>query len=116
MAFWIHRYIICVRRVISPAIWQRAMNTVLQGLQGFHCNIDDMIIMGKTTEEHLSNLEEVLRRLDRYGMRANVQKNEFLKDIIEFCGNVIDSERLRKTTERVSAVLNDPMPKKHFRA
>lgn len=95
----------------APPIWQRAMDTVLQGLPGVHYNMDDMVITGKTTEEHLNNLEQVLRRLDRYGLRGNVQKSEFVKDRIDFCGHVIDSKGLHKTTEKVSAVLNAPMPK-----
>lgn len=78
--------------------------------------MDDMIITGKTKKEHLNNLEQVLRRLDRYVLRANVQKSEFLKNRIKFCGHVIDSEGLHKTTENVSAVLNAPLPKKSFRA
>lgn len=31
-----------------------------------------------------NNLEQVLRRLDRYDLRGNVQTSEFLKDRIEF--------------------------------
>lgn len=73
--------------------------------------MDDMIKPEKTAEEHLNNLEQVLRRLDRYGLRENVQKSEFLKDRIEFCGHVIDSEGLHKTTENVPAVLNAPVQK-----
>lgn len=44
-----------------------------------------------------NNLEQVLRRLDRYDLRGNVQKSEFLKDRIEFCRHVIDSKGLHKT-------------------
>lgn len=46
--------------------------------------------MGIDTEEHLNNLKQVVRRLNRHGRRANVQKNEFLKDEIDFCGHGID--------------------------
>ncbi|XP_061164466.1 uncharacterized protein K02A2.6-like [Saccostrea echinata] len=95
----------------APAIWQRAMDTVLQGLEGVHCNMDDMIITGRTPEEHLKNLEQVLKRLDRYGLKANVDKSEFLKDKIEFCGHVIDAEGLHKTSKKIEAVLNAPEPK-----
>lgn len=56
------------------------MDTVLQGIYGVYCNMDDMIITGKTIEEQLNNLEKALVRLDWYGLIANVQKNEFLKE------------------------------------
>lgn len=58
-----------------------------------------------------NNLEQVLIRLNRYDLRGNVQKSEFLKDRIEFCRHVIDSKGLHKTTEKVSAVLNASVPK-----
>ncbi|XP_061170894.1 uncharacterized protein K02A2.6-like [Saccostrea echinata] len=95
----------------APAIWQRAMDKVLQGIKGVHCNMDDMIITGRTPEEHLKNLEQVLKRLDRCGLKANVDKSEFLKDKIEFCGHVIDAEGLHKTSKKIEAVLNAPEPK-----
>ncbi|XP_033758151.1 uncharacterized protein K02A2.6-like [Pecten maximus] len=60
----------------APAMWQRAMDTVLQGLKGVQCIIDDMLITGSTDEEHLQNLEAVLERLDRYGLR--LRKDKFL--------------------------------------
>lgn len=47
---------------LAPAIWQTAKDTVLKGLQGIHFNFDDVIMTEKTTEEHLNNLEQVLRR------------------------------------------------------
>ena len=46
-----------------PAIWQRAIDQILQGIPGIQCILDDMIVSGKTDEEHLENLESVLKRL-----------------------------------------------------
>ena len=39
----------------APAIWQRAMDQVLQGIPFTSCVLDYMIISGKTDEEHLAN-------------------------------------------------------------
>ena len=44
----------------APTIFQRTMDTILQGLEGVAWYIDDIIITGKITEEHLKHLEEVL--------------------------------------------------------
>lgn len=46
----------------APAIWQRAIEQVLQGVPFTSCVLDDMIISGKTDEEHLANLEAFLKR------------------------------------------------------
>lgn len=36
----------------APALWQRAMDQVLQGIEGVQCYIDNIIISGKEKEEH----------------------------------------------------------------
>lgn len=58
-------------------MWQRTMDTVLQGISGVKCIIDDMIITGSSEKEHLRNMEAVLTRLDEYNVRVNLNKCEF---------------------------------------
>ena len=58
----------------APALWQRAMDQVLQGLSGVQCYIDDIILTGKTEEEHLTTMDQVLTRLEENGLKANKEK------------------------------------------
>ena len=46
----------------APATFQRLMNSILAGLQWTTClvYIDDIIIVGRTFDEHLNNLQHVL--------------------------------------------------------
>ena len=46
----------------APATFQRLMDVVLSGLQWTSCLVylDDIIVMGRTFEEHLSNLDSVV--------------------------------------------------------
>lgn len=39
------------------------MDQVLQGLPGIACYIDDILVTGRTDEEHMRNLEAVFKRL-----------------------------------------------------
>lgn len=94
----------------APAIWQRTIDQVLEGTLGTSCILDDMIITGRDDEEHLANLEEVLRRLQHHGLRANKAKCEFIKEKITYCGHDIDSNALHKSAEKVEAVLKAPLP------
>lgn len=87
----------------APAIWQRTMNQVLNGLGGVQCMLDDMIITGSSDEMHLHNLRNVLQRLQNYGLRANLQKCYFLKENVTYCGHEISAEGL-------GAVLSHVMP------
>ena len=96
--------------ISAPAIWQRTIDQVLEGTSGTSCILDDMIITGKNDDEHLANLEEVLRRLQAHGLRANKAKCEFFKEKITFCGHNIDRHGLHKSLEKVEAVLKAPRP------
>ena len=44
----------------SPAIFQRTMDTLLQGIEGVSVYLDDILVTGPTEEEHLKTLERVL--------------------------------------------------------
>ena len=74
----------------APGIFQRVIDTVLQGIPGVVAYLDDILITGPTQEEHLAALEEVLKRLSKAGLRANLKKCEFMKSSVTYLGHVID--------------------------
>ena len=90
----------------APAIWQRSMDQVLEGVKGTSCILDDMIITGKDDDEHFKNLEEVLKRLEQHGLRAKKEKCQFFQEKITYCGHEVDKHGLHKTKEKVNAVVN----------
>ena len=69
------RYNLLPFRVASAhSIFQRMMENLLQGIQGVCVYIDDILISGRTNEEHLEHLDEVLRRLAEARMRLKKNK------------------------------------------
>ena len=69
-----------------------------------------MIITSKTDEEHLENLEKLLKQLQDAGLKVNKEKCEFFRDRVQFCEHEIDSKGLYKTQEKIEAVVNGPRP------
>ena len=55
----------------SPSIFQRLMNMVLAGLNWDVClvYIDDVIVMGKSFEDHVRNVAQVFQRLRQAGFK-----------------------------------------------
>lgn len=94
----------------APSIWQRTMDQILQGLPGVHCILDDMIVTGKTDKEHLRNLDSVLQRLQKLGLRANLEKCYFFKDSVQYCGHEVTKDGIWKTKDKIDAVLRTPAP------
>ncbi|VDI15022.1 Hypothetical predicted protein [Mytilus galloprovincialis] len=69
-----------------------------------------MIITASTDEEHLNNLESVLKRLGQYRLKANIDKCDFFKDSVTFCGHVIDKHGFHKKQDKIEAIRNAPAP------
>lgn len=63
------------------SVFQRTMDTILQGLEGVVDYIDDMLVTGKTYEEHLTmcNLDKVLERLRQFSQSIGYQIDAALK-------------------------------------
>ena len=62
------------------------MDQILQGMKSVTCYIDDVSITGETDEEHLSNLEEVLRRFCDRNVRLKKENCKFMRDSVEYSG------------------------------
>ena len=94
----------------APALWQRAMDSVLAGVPKMKCIIDDIIVTGKDDAEHLSNLEEVLQRLAKSGLRLNLEKCAFFQERVEYCGHAVSSEGLHTLPSKMDAIGSAPPP------
>ena len=95
----------------APSIFQRTMETLLQGIKGVLVYIDDILITGPTTEEHLSTLDKVFEKLSVAGLRLNKSKCFFLQPSIEYLGHIIDKDGLHPTEEKVRAIKEAPKPR-----
>ena len=86
------------------------MDGVLSGLQGVASYIDDIIVTGKTKQEHLQNLDSVLTRLEQAGFHLNRAKSAFMLPSIQYLGHVISAEGIQPSKEKVRALLEAPTP------
>ena len=94
----------------APAIFQRIMDNLLQGIPQVCVYLDDILVTGKSTEEHLKNLEEVLSRLRNAGMRLKRSKCAFLLPQVEYLGHQISEKGLQPTTQKLRAIVEAPAP------
>lgn len=50
------------------------MDQILLGIPNTHCYLDDILITGRNNGEHLKTLDQVLTRLEEYGLRLQREK------------------------------------------
>ena len=68
------------------------------------------MITGKTDAEHLSNIEEVLKRLQENGLRVKPAKCKFMQSSVEYLGHCINASGVHTTDGKVEAILKAPVP------
>ena len=87
-----------------------AIEGILQGIPYVCVYIDDIQVTGKSEEEHLQTVDEVLLRLEAAGLRLKRDKCTFMLPSVEYLGHTISAEGLQPTTEKVRAIVEAPAP------
>ena len=72
---------------------------------------DDILISGKSREEHLLALDEVLSRLEEAGLHLQEKKCILMAPEVVYLGHKIDAEGLHPLAEKEDAVCAAPAPK-----
>ena len=90
----------------APSVFQQAMHTVLRGLLGKIClaYLDDIIVIGKTAEEHAKNLDLVLQRLHQHRFYCNLDKCQFALNEIKYLGHVVTATTVKPDPYKVSVL------------
>ncbi|PIO65756.1 reverse transcriptase [Teladorsagia circumcincta] len=75
----------------APGIFQQIMDSMIAEQNGCAAYLDDVIVTGRTMEEHTANLEALFERIHEFGFRVRVEKCSFLMPQIRYLGNIIDA-------------------------
>lgn len=94
----------------APAVFQKTMDGILQGIPNTICYLDDILVTGRNEVEHLSNLERVLSRLKERGMRLRRDKCRFMQERVDYLGHTLDAQGIHTSTQKVKAILEAPTP------
>ncbi|CAH8585581.1 unnamed protein product, partial [Dicrocoelium dendriticum] len=96
----------------APATFQRLMQKVLHELMPHKCLVylDDVIVHGKTKDEHLNNLAEVLTRLVNVGLKLQPTKCHLLQTEVTYLGHVISGMGIRTDPRKTEQVRLWPTP------
>ena len=70
----------------APEHFQRRMSEVLGDLEGVVGMVDDVLVHGRSQEEHDERLFKVLERLQKEGLTLNKEKCKFSTSQVSFLG------------------------------
>ncbi|KRX12461.1 Retrovirus-related Pol polyprotein from transposon 17.6, partial [Trichinella nelsoni] len=97
----------------APATFQRLMENVLRGLtfKGCLVYLDDIIVYGRTEEEHLERLAKVLHRLQSVGLKIRPDKCQLMRRSVRYLGHVVTQHGIGTDPEKTAAVQEWPRPR-----
>ena len=96
----------------APATFQRLMQTILRNETWQICVVymDDIMIFGKTIEEHNSRLTTIFERLSQSNLRLSPKKCQFLQSSITYLGHIISKDGVSTDPEKISKISSWPSP------
>ncbi|GBO11509.1 Retrovirus-related Pol polyprotein from transposon 297 [Araneus ventricosus] len=96
----------------APATFERLMETVLRGLTPEACLVylDDIIIVGRTFQEHLNNIHKVFQRLQKANPKLSPNKCRFFRKEVSYLGHIISADGVKTDPEKTKAVVDWPPP------
>ena len=96
----------------APATFQRVIETALRGLQWYITvlYLDDIIVFGRSFEDHLCNLALVFDRLQNANLKLKAKKCRFFCKEVNFLGHVVSESGIRTDPEKTNVVKNWKRP------
>jgi len=87
------------------------MSSLLNGMPGVVCLMDNVLIFGKSQAEHDAHLEVVLKCLISAGITLNPDTSEFSKSELKFLGHIVNSHGVQVDPSKTEAILQMHPPK-----
>lgn len=94
----------------SSEIFTQCMNDIFQGLPGVCTYVDDILIFGKTLDEHNQNLKNVLIKAREYNLRFSKKKVQFCVQQIKYLGFILSSDGIAIDSSKLESIQNFKPP------
>lgn len=96
----------------APATFQRLMERAVGDMHLLQVLVylDDLIIFGRSLEEHEERLLKVLDRLGEVGLKVSLDKCQFCLPKVKFLGHIVSADGVSPDPAKLAAVTNWPQP------
>lgn len=96
----------------APSTFQRLMEKAVgdMNLLEVLVYLDDLIVFGKTLEEHETRLFKVLDRLEESGLKVSLDKCQFCQPQVKYVGHIISEKGIATDPAKIEAVTNWKQP------
>ena len=96
----------------APAFFQHMVDSILDKLVWDICvaYLDDMFILGKSWEEHITNCEKVFDKLAKAKLKINLNKSEFAYNEVDYLGHHVSADGISPASKNIAPITKFPRP------
>ncbi|CAI5686131.1 unnamed protein product [Oreochromis niloticus] len=96
----------------APPTFQRLMEKAVGDMHVLEALVylDDIIVFGRTLEEHEKRLFKVLDRLEEVGFKVSIDKCQFCRPQVKYVGHIVSTNGIATDPEKVEVVKHWKVP------
>ena len=94
----------------AQEVFHRTVNELFIDIKGCETDIDDILVWGKTREEHDRNLIKTLDRVRQVNMTLNKEKCKFRQTELIYLGEKLTADGLKPDDSKIAAIQQYPRP------
>ncbi|EFP11683.1 hypothetical protein CRE_27751 [Caenorhabditis remanei] len=95
----------------APAIFQKVVDKLTNGLPGVASYLDDIIVSAETMHEHEHILKLLFARFEEYGLKVSLEKCAFAKSEIKFLGFIVNGNGRKPDPQKTEVIRGMESPK-----
>ena len=94
----------------AQEVFQKRISQLFEGLEGVETDIDDILVWGRSRQEHDDRLRTVLNKCQEVGLTRNAEKCKIKMKEITYIGHTLSAEGVRPDQEKIKAITEIPAP------
>ena len=88
----------------TSEIFQNIIRQILANIPNVINISDDILVFGKTEQEHYNSLQKVFNQLNAKGLTVNERKCNFNVTELNFFGHIFSAKGIRPDPEKISTI------------
>ncbi|CAB4006996.1 Hypothetical predicted protein, partial [Paramuricea clavata] len=90
--------------VFAQEVFHKTVHEHFRDISGCETDIDDILIWGRTIDEHDRNLEHVLNRVSQINMKLSREKCQFRQTEITYLGECLTQHGVKPDVDKIKAI------------
>ena len=94
----------------AQEVFHKRLHELLGDIPGVETDIDDILVWGRTQEEHDERLVNLLQRTRECNLKLNPDKSKIRQPEVLYIGHVLTGDGVRPDTSKIEAITKMPKP------